>query len=93
MKHPRLCCLPARWSRKLRRDADFHYLNEYHWKVYHRRKAELIKRGIPPKLAHTTAWSAKGPWKMSHTPGVRMALNSQLFDQMGLVSLCAHCHM
>src|SRR6266571_1875120 len=29
-KHPRLCFLPARWSRKLRRDSDFHYLNEYH---------------------------------------------------------------
>jgi hypothetical protein len=29
VKHPRLCCLPARWSHKLRRDSDFHYLNEY----------------------------------------------------------------
>ena len=61
-----------------------------HWKVYRRRKAELIKRGIPQALAHTTAWSAKGPWKISHTPGVRMALNNHFFDQMGLIRLRAH---
>ncbi len=58
-----------------------------HWKIYRRRKAELIKRGINPKLAHTTAWSAKGPWKISHTPGVRMARNNQFFDRMGLIRL------
>jgi RNA-directed DNA polymerase len=63
-----------------------------HWKGYHRRKAELIKRGINPKLAHTTAWSAKGPWKISHTPGVRMALNNHFFDQMDLLRLSAHCN-
>jgi RNA-directed DNA polymerase len=64
-----------------------------HWKVYRRRKAELIKRGISPTLAHTTAWSAKGPWKISHTPGVRIALNNAFFDQIGLIRLSAHCHM
>lgn len=58
-----------------------------HWKGYHRRKAELIKRGISPKLAHITAWSPKGPWKISHTPGVRMALDNQFFERMGLVRL------
>ena len=64
-----------------------------HWKVYRRRKAELIKRGIPQALAHTTAWNAKGPWKISHTPGVRMALNNHFFDQMGLIRLSAHHNM
>ena len=64
-----------------------------HWRVYRKRKAELIKRGISPMLAHTTAWSAKGPWKMSHTPGVRMALNNQFFDRMGLLRLSGHHHM
>jgi RNA-directed DNA polymerase len=62
------------------------------WKTYHRRKAELIKRGINPKLAHMTAWSAKGPWKISHTPGVRIALNNHFFDQRGLIRLGAHHH-
>jgi RNA-directed DNA polymerase len=60
------------------------------WKVYRRRKAALIKCGIDPELAHTTAFSAKGPWKISHTPGVRMALNNRFFDQMGLIRLSAY---
>jgi RNA-directed DNA polymerase len=59
------------------------------WKVYRRRKAELIQRGIRPELAHTTAFSAKGPWRISHTPGVRIALNNQFFDWMGLIRLSA----
>ncbi|WP_275978485.1 group II intron maturase-specific domain-containing protein, partial [Methylobacterium crusticola] len=33
------------------------------WKDYRRRKEALIKRGINPKRAHTTAFSAKGPWR------------------------------
>lgn len=59
------------------------------WKVYRRRKAELTKRGINPELAHTTAFSAKGPWRISHTPGVRMALNNQFFEQLGLIRVSA----
>ena len=59
------------------------------WKVYRRRKAQLLKRGINPELAHTTAFSAKGPWKISHTPGVRMALDNRFFDRMGLLRLSA----
>ncbi len=31
------------------------------WKVYRRRKGELIRLGIDPEFAHVTAWSAKGP--------------------------------
>lgn len=57
------------------------------WKVYRRRKAEWIKRGVNPLLASITAWSGKGPWFMSHTPGVRMALDNRFFDQMGLIRL------
>lgn len=64
-----------------------------HWKTYRRRKAELLTRGISPTLAHTTAWSAKGPWKISQTPGVHIALNNTFFDQMGLLRLSAHYHM
>lgn len=57
------------------------------WKVYRRRKAELIRLGVGPELAHRTAWSAKGPWRISHTPGVRIALNNGYFDAMGLPRL------
>jgi RNA-directed DNA polymerase len=57
------------------------------WKVYRRRKAELIRLGVAPELAHATAWSAKGPWRISHTPGVRMALSNGYFDALGLPRL------
>jgi RNA-directed DNA polymerase len=57
------------------------------WKVYGRRKAELIRMGVEPALAHTTAWSAKGPWRVSHTPGVLIALNKSYFVTLGLPRL------
>lgn len=57
------------------------------WKVYRKRKTELIRRGVNEELAHTTAWSAKGPWCICHTPGVRIALNNQFFDTLGLPRL------
>lgn len=57
------------------------------WKVYNRRRAELIKRGVRPDLAHTTAWSSKGPWNVCHTPGVRIALPNSFFDSIGLPRL------
>ncbi len=57
------------------------------WKVYQRRKRELIKLGVNEDLAFITAWSAKGPWKLSHTPGVRIALTNGYFDLLGLPRL------
>ena len=57
------------------------------WKVYGRRKSELIRLGVAPELAHSTAWSAKGPWRMSHTPGVRIALTNGYYDALGLPRL------
>jgi RNA-directed DNA polymerase len=57
------------------------------WKAYRRRKGELIRLGVDAELAHTTAWSPKGPWRLSHTPGVRIALNTRYFDTLGLPRL------
>jgi RNA-directed DNA polymerase len=76
------------WIRHRRR-----CLQWQHGQVYRRRKAELSKRGMPQALAHTTAWSAQGPWKISHTPGVRMAFHNHFVDQMGLIRLSAHHNM
>jgi RNA-directed DNA polymerase len=64
-----------------------------HWKSAHRRKAEVIKGGSNPTLAPITAWSAPGPGRMSHPPGVRLALHHHFFDHMGLIRLRAHYHM
>lgn len=57
------------------------------WKVFQRRKRELIKLGVNEDLAFITAWSAKGPWRLSHTPGVRIALSNGYFDLLGLPRL------
>ena len=63
------------------------------WKVYKRRKAELIRRGVAEALATTTTWSAKGPWRMCHTTGVQLALPASYFDTLGLPRLTAHPNM
>ena len=40
------------------------------WKVYRRRQAELIRRGVSREMAQRTAWSVKGPWgPQSSAPG------------------------
>ena len=52
-------------------------------------RLQLLKRGINPELAHLTAFSAKGPWRISHTQGVQMALNNRFFDHLGLLRLSA----
>lgn len=57
------------------------------WKVYKRRKSELIKLGVSEDLAQTTAFSSKGPWCLSQTPGVHIALNNGYFDSFGLTCL------
>jgi hypothetical protein len=60
---------------------------------YLRRKAELIRLGVDPGLAHTTAWSANGPWRLSHTPGVLIALDNGYFDALGLPRLDRRAHI
>jgi RNA-directed DNA polymerase len=60
------------------------------WKTYRRRKAELIRLGVREDLAQTTAWSAKGPWALSHSPGVALALNNDYFDRLGIPRLVRH---
>jgi RNA-directed DNA polymerase len=60
------------------------------WKVFRCRKRELLKLGVNADLALTTAWSAKGPWRMSHSPGVQIALSNGYFDLLGLPRLDSH---
>lgn len=57
------------------------------WKVFKKRRAELIKRGIMEKDAIWAAMSPRGPWVMSQIPQVRRALNNNYFDEMGLTKL------
>ena len=57
------------------------------WKVYRKRKREVIHLGVDERLAHATAWSAKGPWRSSHTRGICLALKKDYFASLGLPEL------
>jgi hypothetical protein len=48
---------------------------------------ELRKRGVSVREAWNTSKSAHGPWRLSKTPALNLALPAKLFRQMGLPEL------
>ncbi len=48
---------------------------------------ELRKRGVTVREAWNTSKSAHGPWRLSKTPALNLALSAKLFRQMGLPEL------
>jgi len=63
-------------------------LRSYHWKQWGRRGyRELRKRGISRDLAWNTAKSAHGPWRLSQSPALAIALPTRYFAALGLPSL------
>jgi RNA-directed DNA polymerase len=63
-------------------------LRSYHWKQWGRRGyRELRKRGISRDLAWNTAKSAHGPWRLSRSPALAIALPARYFVALGLPSL------
>jgi RNA-directed DNA polymerase len=60
----------------------------YHWKQWGRKGyRELRKRGISRDLAWNTAKSAHGPWRLSASPALAIALPARYFAALGLPSL------
>jgi RNA-directed DNA polymerase len=59
------------------------------WKQGHRRFAELTKRGVSRNVAAQTAGSAHGPWRLSNSPALAIALPNAYFAAMGLPPLTA----
>jgi len=57
------------------------------WKRGTRRFKELRKRGIDAKLAAQTAGSVHGPWRLSWSPALHMALSNAYFTALGLPKL------
>lgn len=57
------------------------------WKIFKKRRAELIKRGIKEKDAIWVAMSSRGPWMLSQVPQVRIALSTKYFKEVGLPKL------
>lgn len=57
------------------------------WKRGRVRFAELSKRGVRKELAAQTAGSAHGPWRLSNSPALNVALPNAYFASLGLTPL------
>lgn len=57
------------------------------WKYGGVRFAELRQRGLSKDLAAQTAGSAHGPWRLSNSPALAIALPNAFFVSLGLPSL------
>lgn len=54
------------------------------WKTCNRRFAELRRLGVRQALAARTAGSRKGPWQLSRSPALNMALSRSHLMELGL---------
>ena len=60
----------------------------YHWKPWGRKRSrELRKRGVGRQLAWNTVTSAHGPWRLSQSPALAIALPQRSVAALGLPSL------
>jgi RNA-directed DNA polymerase len=59
------------------------------WKRGPARFAELRRRGVGQVLAAKTASSPRGPWRLSNSPALTIALPNALFGSLGLASIAA----
>jgi RNA-directed DNA polymerase len=57
------------------------------WKTGRKRYAELVKRGVNEELAAKTAGSRRGPWRVSQSPALGMALSNASLASLGLPAL------
>ena len=56
----------------------------YQWKNGRKRYAELRKRDVNAQLAAQTANSPHGPWRISKSPALSIALPNSLWDRLGI---------
>ena len=62
----------------------------YHWKQWGRAGyRELRRRGVSVREAWNTSKSAHGPWRLSNTPALALALPARYFRSLGLPCLVA----
>ena len=57
------------------------------WKTGRKRFAELVRRGVSEELAANTAGSRRGPWHVSQSPALGIALSNAALTSLGLPSL------
>jgi RNA-directed DNA polymerase len=61
------------------------------WKVYRRRRQELMRRGINEIDAVRHASRSYGPWRMSRSKAMHVAFPAAYFDSLGLPRLADVC--
>jgi RNA-directed DNA polymerase len=59
------------------------------WKTSRKRLAELVKRGVNLEMAKNMAGSHKGPWHLSQSKAMSIALPNAELASLGLYSLAA----
>ena len=59
------------------------------WKTPKRRRKQLIRGGVGRHSARRVAGTRRGPWVMSHSKHLQIALDDAFFAQLGLVRLAA----
>jgi RNA-directed DNA polymerase len=55
-----------------------------HWKTGRRRVAELLKRGVDRDLAVGTVATRHGPWRLSRSVALSIALPNKFWDWLGI---------
>jgi len=61
-----------------------------YWRQWRRPRTKvrnLLKRGVPERLAISCGITSKGPWRSSKTKGINMALINQYLKDEGLIAL------
>jgi len=59
------------------------------WKTSRKRYAELVKRGVKPEMARNMAGSNQGPWHLSLSQAMSVALSNAEIASLGLPSVAA----
>jgi RNA-directed DNA polymerase len=57
------------------------------WKTGRKRFRELVKRGVPPRQAACAAGSSLGPWRLSRSLPIHIALDNATLAKLGLPAL------
>jgi RNA-directed DNA polymerase len=57
------------------------------WARPRKRYAELVRRGVSPRLARETVFHLQGPWRASRSRALSIALPAEFFDAVGLPRL------
>lgn len=57
------------------------------WRTFRKRRSALLHRGRPNAEATRLAGSQRGPWRLSRSETLHLALPNQFFDSIGLTRL------